>query len=92
MLKRRATILWCKPEKGCSPQIHNTWDLVKLNKYWRVVQWVKSLGETPMTDFHTGISMCERVGQDSGCGHEESHLMHDMIYSIYDCIFCMECG
>ena len=45
-----------------------------------------------MTGFHTGISMCEGVGQDSGCGHEESHLMHDMIYSIYDCIFCMECG
>ena len=24
--------------------------------------------------------------------HEESHLMHDMIYSIYDFSFCMECG
>ena len=36
--------------------------------------------------------MCERVGQDLGCGHEESHFMHDMIYSIYDCIFCIECG
>ena len=22
--------------------------------------------------------MCDRVGQDSGYGHEESHLMHDM--------------
>ena len=31
--------------------------------------------------------MCEGVGKDSGCGHERSHLMHDMIYSIYDCIF-----
>ena len=31
----------------------NTRDLMKLNKYWRVVQWVKSLGETLMTDFHT---------------------------------------
>ena len=31
----------------------NTWDLMKLNKYLRVVQWVKSLGETPMTGFHT---------------------------------------
>ena len=30
----------------------NTWDLMKLNKYWRVVQWVKSLGEIPMTGFH----------------------------------------
>ena len=31
----------------------NTLDLIKLNKYWRVIQWVKSLGETPMTGFHT---------------------------------------
>ena len=36
--------------------------------------------------------MCEGVGQESGYGHEESHLMHDMIYSIYDCVFYMECG
>ena len=36
--------------------------------------------------------MCEGVGQDSGYWHEESHLMHDMKYSILDCIFCMECG
>ena len=27
----------------------NTRDLI--NKNWRVVQWFKSLGETPMTDF-----------------------------------------
>ena len=56
----------------------NTRDLVNLNKYWRVVQWVKSLGETPMNDFHTLHCRCEGVGRDSGCGHEESHLMHDM--------------
>ena len=31
----------------------NTRHLLNLNKYWRVVQWVKSLGETPMTGFHT---------------------------------------
>ena len=31
----------------------NIRDLMKLNKYWRVVQWVKSLGETPMIVFHT---------------------------------------
>ena len=36
--------------------------------------------------------MCEGVGQDSGCGYEESHLRHDMIYSTYDCVLCMECG
>ena len=41
--------------------------------------------------FTLGICMCEGIGQDSGYVHEESHLMHDMKYSIYDCIFCMEC-
>ena len=56
----------------------NTRDLVKLNKHWRVVQWVESLGETPMTSFHTWHCKCEGVSRDSGCGHEESHLMHDM--------------
>ena len=35
--------------------------------------------------------MSKGVSQDSGYGHEKSHLMHDMIYSIYDCVFCMEC-
>ena len=34
----------------------NTRDLVKLNKYWRVVQWVESLGETPMIGFSQGIA------------------------------------
>ena len=60
----------------------NTRDLVNSNEYWRVGQWVKSLGETLMTSFHTWHFMCEGVGQDSDYGHEESHLMHDMIYSI----------
>ena len=69
----------------------NTRDLVNLNEYWRIVQWVESLGETPLTSFHTRYCMCEGVDHDSGYGHEESHLMHDMEYSIYDCIFCMEC-
>ena len=31
-----------------------------------------------MTGFHTWCCMCEGVGQDSGYGHEESHLIHDM--------------
>ena len=44
----------------------NTRDLMKLNKYWIVVQWVKSLGKTPMTGFYTWHCMCEGVGQDSG--------------------------
>ena len=55
----------------------NTQDLVKLNKHWRVVQWVESLGETLMTGFHTWHCKCQGVSRDSGCGHEESHLMHD---------------
>ena len=42
----------------------------------------RSLSETPMTGFHNWHFMCEGVGQDSSYGHEESHLMHDMIYSI----------
>ena len=56
----------------------NTRDLVKLNKHWRVVQWVESLGETSMTGFHTWHCRCEGVSRDSGCGHKKSHLMHDM--------------
>ena len=31
----------------------NTLDLVNSNEYWKVVQWVKSLDETPMIGFHT---------------------------------------
>ena len=38
------------------------------------------MGETPMTGFHTWRCMCEGVGQDSGYGHEPSHLIHDMKY------------
>ena len=62
--------------------MYNTQDLVNLTEYRRVVQWVKSLGETPMTGFHTWCCMCKGVGQDSGYEHEESHLMHDMNYSM----------
>ena len=62
--------------------MHNTRYLVNSNEYWMVVQWVKSLGGTPMTGFHTLCPRCEGVGQASGYGHEESHLMHDMKYSI----------
>ena len=46
----------------------NTQDLMKLNKYWKVVQRVKSLDETPMTVFTLGICICEGVGEDSGHG------------------------
>ena len=51
-----------RPQKFATHK--NTQDLMKLNKYWRVVQWVKSLGETPMTVFTLGICMCEGVGED----------------------------
>ena len=37
----------------------------------------KRMGETPMVGFHTWHCRCEGVSRDSGCGHEESHLMHD---------------
>ena len=40
----------------------NTQDLVNSNEYWGVVQWVMSLGETPMTGFNTWHCMCEGVG------------------------------
>ena len=30
-----------------------------------------------MNDFHIWHCSYEEVGQDSGCGHGESHLMHD---------------
>ena len=29
-----------------------------------------------------GIGVCEGVSRDLGCGHEESHLMHDTKHSI----------
>ena len=75
-----------KCQKACetygeTPEIRNPnkhMGFGKLNKHWRVVQWVESLGETPMTSFHTWHCMCEGVSQDSGYGHEEYHLMHDM--------------
>ena len=56
----------------------NTRDLVNSNEYWKVVQWVKPLGETPMTGFHTWHCMCEGFSQNSGYGHKEFHLMHDI--------------
>ena len=34
-------------------------------------------GGMPLTVFHTWRCMFEGVGRDSGCEHEESHLMHD---------------
>ena len=38
-----------------TPEIHDRNKHMGLDKlkYWRVVQWVKSLGETLMTGFHT---------------------------------------
>ena len=58
----RHTKLVVRPRKYGTHK--NTHDLIKLNKYWSVVQWVKSLGETPMTVLTLGICMCEGVGED----------------------------
>ena len=40
-----------RPQKFATHK--NTQDLMKLNKYQRVVQWVNSLGETPIIGFHS---------------------------------------
>ena len=48
MLNRRAAS--CGENlKIHGPPMNNTRDLI--NENWRVVQWFKSLGETPMTGF-----------------------------------------
>ena len=39
-----------------------------------------------MTCFHTWHRRCEGVDQDSGYGHEESHLIHDTKHSMWDWI------
>ena len=51
-----------------------------LNKkllYWKMVK-----GGMPLTVFHTWHCRFEGVSRDSGCEHEESHLMHDTEHSI----------
>ena len=48
MLNRRAASCGENPEIS-GPQMNNTRDLI--NENWRVVQWFKSLDETPMTGF-----------------------------------------
>ena len=47
----RSAKLAVRPRKFATHK--NTRDLIKLNKYWRVDQWFKSLGDTPITGFHT---------------------------------------
>ena len=45
--------------------------------------------------------MCEGVGQDSGCGHEESHHMHDIksfhvriaiVWNVNGCLCAIVCS
>ena len=37
------------------------------------------MDRTPMTVFFTlGIYMCEGISENSGLGHDWSHLIHDM--------------
>ena len=45
-----------------------------------------------MTGFHTWRRRCEGVGQDSGYGHEESHLINDMKLFHIELHFCIEYG
>ena len=48
-----------------------------------------------MTCFHTWHCRCEEVGRDSGYGHEESHLMHDIYipcriaFSVWSMVWCV---
>ena len=51
----------------------NTRDLMKLNKYWRVVQWVKSLGETPMSFSHLAYAYLRESVRTRYMGQDESH-------------------
>ena len=54
-----------------------------------------------MTGFHTWRCTCEGVGRDSGCGHEESHLMHDIksfhveiavLWNVNGCLCAIACA
>ena len=61
----------------------NTWDLMKLKKYWKVVQWVKSFRWNTNDWFsHLAFEYVRESIRTWVYGHEESHLMHDMKYSI----------
>ena len=71
------TILRCDPEKDMVYEQHTGFDK-KFQVNIRVLSNILShLGETPMTGFYTWHCRCEGVDRDSGCGHEESHLIHD---------------
>ena len=48
----------------------------------KLLFWQRVRGGTPLTVFHTWSYRFEGVDRDSGCGHEESHLMHDTKHSI----------
>ena len=61
--------------------MNNTRDLIKKKKIQVDIRGFSNslshFGETPMTGFHTWHCRYEGVSQDSGYGHEKSHLMHD---------------
>ena len=42
----------------------------------------KGQGRDALDVFHTWRCRCEGVGRDLGCGHEDSHLMHETKHSI----------
>ena len=83
-------ILRCELEISMAHKCINKQNFMKSNEHWRIFQWVLSFKNKNILKL--GICMCEGVGQDSGYGHEESHLIHDMKYSMKDYIFCTECG
>ena len=57
--------------------MNNTRDLIKKIQVNIGGLSNSSIGEPPMIGFHTWHCRCKGVDRDSGCGHEESHLMHD---------------
>ena len=72
-VERRATILRCDPEKDVAHEQHTGFDKkIQVN-----VRGLSNNLSHPMTSFLTWHCKCEGVSRDLGCGHEESHLMHD---------------
>ena len=76
-VRRRTTILRCDLEKDVAHEQHMGFDKkiqVKIRGLSNSLShWVKC----SMTGFHTRHCRCEGVSRDSGCGHKESHFMHD---------------
>ena len=69
------------PKKTWPMNKHTGFDKIQMNigelsnglSHWVKHQWLV---------FHTWRCRCEGVGRDSGCGHEESYLMHNTEHSL----------